>query len=301
MKWFFVWTLMLGQFPNFFGFPLEAERPADKPPQTTIYIAIDKDEYSQHLKMELTKNWKDEQFPSRDKTKETQEQHNKNSRAFYDMKYDMLRLNKEIRRRVNLEIIEDISELPHKCPAFRIGKNSKWESFPKEAFRVYTFPLKTVLYELDMWYIHDWRDLLEERRRAAYSDISNVNRGVYRVNTEILEGIYGKSCGVYAIRQVTAIYAFNGKLWEKIAVPKDGQVFIPDNEVVSIEAQNKNVKLHRAMCYISGYEIRANIYNSSTITIPTTGLNCRLLPEIFPNVELLPNPPWEPKYSFVPF
>ncbi len=297
-----VLMLLLGQFPNFFGFPVEAEQPTDVVPQRqpVLYLAIDKDEYSQHLKMELTKNWKDEKPPKR-RPDEPQEVYNKSCVSFYNLKYTMMQLNRDINRRVNVELVEDPSEFPQKCPAFRMGKNSKWETFPKEAFRDYTFPLRTVLYEIDRWYIFDWREALEERRLKESAHRTSVNYGIREANINVIEGIYGKSFAISENAQATAIYSFNGKYWDKVLVPDSGEDYISEIDVENFRLAHRNKKLHVVSGYISHYEFRTDIYGADEKIVPTTGLNCRLLPEVFPEVELLPNPPWEPKYSFVPF
>lgn len=293
---------LLGQFPNFFGFPLEAEKPPEEPSkkQAVMYLAIDDDDYSKQLDMELFKDWKKIQFRTREAAEEA-ESYNKESSAFYQMKYDMINLNGAIRARVKLEVVKDRSDMPAKCPAFRIGKNSKWETFPVEAFRDYGYPLKTVLYEIDLWYIIDWREALQERRYKAIQNVNVMNRSVYNINEKILQSIYGEKCSIYPVEQVTAMYWFDGKLWQKLASPEEGCLFIPDNIVASIQAQNKDKTIHKVEGYISGYEIRTDVYSDKMINIPIDGLNCRLMPETFPHVDVLPNPPWEPKYSFVPF
>lgn len=300
MNYVFILVALLGQFPNFFGFPIEAEVPKDNKPKATMFIGLDDDEFSKHLEMELTKDWSKEQARPR-RPDQSQEQWNTECSAFYNLKYKMIGLNRTIRDRVDIRFVRDRSELPSECPAFHIGKNSKWEKFPKEGFREYTFPLMTVLYEIDLWYLPEWREALEERRQKADREVTVMNNGVDRINESILQEIYGPRCGIYPIKQVTAIYWFDGKLWKKLASPAQGHIFIPDNEVASIQAQNKNAKLHKVECYISGYEIRTDVYSEKMIQVPIDGLNCRLMPETFPSVELLPNPPWEPKYSFVPF
>lgn len=301
MKLIFL-LIAICQIPNIFGFPIEAEIPkTDNVNKPTMYIAIDTDDFSKQLDMELNKEWRKARFPDRDKSKQTTEQYNADSGSFYNLKYEMIRLNKNIRSRINIEMVYERSELPYKCPAFRIGKNSEWETFHNRAFIQYTYPLKTVLSEIDRWYIYDWRKALEDRRTAEYTRISNLNSGLFDINLSILESKYGKIITAEADIQVTAIYRFNGKTWDKIATPDKDKLFIPDNVVVSVEAQNKQYKLHKVLGYINGYKIRNDIYSLSAKIVPIDGLNCRLMPQVFPSVELLPNPPWEQKYSFVPF
>lgn len=303
MKYTFILIILIGQCANLYGFPIEAEKPQDTISRSKpiLYIALDpKDEFSQQLKMELTKDWYNEKPPERD-INQTDKEYNKNVFAFWLLKTKMINLNKDIRNRVNLQIIEDVSDLPAKCPSFAFGKNSKWEIFPNEAFRDYALPLRTILYEIDLWYSYEWLEKLEEKRLRAGTRVNIVNDGINDTNLELIQRTYGSSGHIIQYVKATAIYRFNGKLWDKIAAPAEGHKFIPDDDVDTICEENNNYKLHVVRNYISHYIWRKDIYTSEEITIPTNNLNKWLMIDVFPKVNVLPNPPWEPEYSFVPF
>lgn len=276
--------------------PVEAIKPIRNIP--TMYIGVSDTFESRLLKQEIKTDWLSLINPEMD------EKSDESCRKLAEVKFN-------IEKRVKIKILtpEEDDTIPYDWPVYRFSRYQKWEKFPKKAFSYSTCPTLTLQYIVDCWFVDDFREELEKKRREYNKQCSDANSYILVVNAGILRQKYGDKVFNPIIEKV-AIYQFKSGKWYKISVPTDGRKYLlqKERETPNVIDDDNSTSNHFFFAdgYITGYHVSGfqDIINKKdwkTKVVPAENLNVYLSPGAFPKVDVNPSPPWGEKYSFVPF
>lgn len=278
------------------GNPVEATKPVR--PRPTMYVGISDTFESKLLKQEIEIDWISVIKPNTDEIAEN------TCRMLAATKFEM-------DKKVKIKIVtpDDDDTVPYDWPVYRFSRYQKWEKFPKKTFSYSTCPTLTLDYLISRQFVDEFRKDLEEKRRAYDIECSNINSYILKLNSEILRRKYGDKI-FNPVIEYTAIYQFRKNKWYKIKTPSN-KLFLTHKEKESIKPVEDNEDTSSSNFYfangyiseynMSGWSMSGTKNEWKSVRIPTDGLNVYLSFGAFPNVDVEPSPPWEEKYSFIPF
>ena len=276
--------------------PVEAIKPVR--PTPTMYIGISDTFESKLLKQEIETDWIKVIKPDMDAAGEN------TCRMLAATRFEI-----DKRTIIKLLTIDDDETIPYDWPVYRFSRYQKWEKFPKKSFSNSSWPTLTLYYLINLQFTDEFRKELEENRRDYGIECSNINSSILKLNAQILTRRYGDMI-FNPIIEDCAIYQFRNNKWYKIKIPKNGK-FFTEKEKDGIQPINENEEaspthFYFANGYIKEYSMSGWIESGNkkewkSVRIPADGLNVYLSFGAFPNVDVDPSPPWEEKYSFVPF
>lgn len=287
--------------------PVEAQKPV---PALTIYIGIDDQENSIFLKQELQRNWNPYRYHH-----DTfyspwylKEEHKKLDPREVVQLLGFHKVQQKIFSRVNVIYVGYDDVTPGtELPAIKFRKNGAWNTLDKKAFTTTGFPLKTIEWQIDLFFIDEIRQKYQEKVNdlctiwRVFNDVQNTfNRElIFARNPEYVDYFYNENC------PTSALYVFDPKQKDWILISKASKDEFQSAILFDkIRRDNKGYRFHTVSEKINMVSVTSPTDKDGKIKdiqVDLTGLNIWLRPEPFPVLDdYEPPAPWEKPIKVIP-